>query len=124
MNTIEKLDQLAEFQAQRDLLDLQKKDLIAAAFPAEVKQRLDEIEIEFAGKAEAVDANIVTLMDEIKAEVIAAGATVKGGVYMAVWNKGRTTWDSKKLDGMASLIPQLNDARKVGEPTVTFRKAA
>lgn len=123
MTTIEqKLDQLAEFQAQRDLLDLQKKDLVTAAFPAEVRQRLDEIDAEFSGKAGAVDANIAELTEDIKSEVLALGVTAKGQFFMAIWNKGRTTWDSKKLDGMASIIPQLNDARKVGEPTVTLRK--
>jgi hypothetical protein len=41
---------------------------------------------------------------------------------MAVWNKGRESWDGKKLSGMMALIPQLEQARKIGEPTVSIRK--
>ena len=49
--------------------------------------------------------------------------SVKGARLMAVWNKGRVSWDGKKLDGMRALIPQLNEARKVADPTVTIREA-
>ena len=66
-------------------------------------------------------AKIAELRAEVQSEVLAGGATVKGSVYMAVWNKGRVSWDSKKLDGMMSIIPALKDARKEGEPTVSFR---
>lgn len=121
MNTSQKLDAIAEYESQLDYLNAEQQRLLDEAIPAEVKARLSEIRAEFGGKSEAVAANIAALKDEISAEVLASGETAKGEHYMAVWNKGRTTWDSKKLDGMASIIPQLNDARKVGEPTVSFR---
>lgn len=123
METIEqKLDKLAEFEAQRSLISAHKQEAIDSAITPEVRQLLAGIEVEFANQSQAVDANIAALTEEIKQGVLAAGVTIRGGGIMAVWNKGRTSWDSKKLDGMASIIPQLNDARKVGEPTVSFRK--
>ena len=121
MTTEEKLDQLADYRAQRDLLNLQKQELIDAVLTAEIKAKLAEIEAEFGMKAEAVNENIAGLEAEIKAEVIAVGHTVKGGSLMAVWSKGRVSWDSKKLDGMMILIPQLADARKEGDPSVSIR---
>ncbi len=42
---------------------------------------------------------------------------------MAIWNKGRASWDGKKLEGYAMDHPEILQAQKVGEPTVTFRKA-
>lgn len=122
MNTQQKLDAIAEYESQRDSLNAAKADAIEKALPAEIRAILGEIDVEFSAKFQAVDDNIATLTAEVKAEVLAAGNTVKGAHYMAVWNKGRVSWDGKKLDGMMSIIPALKDARKEGEPSVTLRK--
>lgn len=121
METEKKLDQLAEFVFQRDALEMQKKEMIATVYTPEIAKAVADIEAEFAGKVEAVDTNIAALKAEIEADVLAGGNTVKGSSMMAVWNKGRVSWDGKKLDGMIALIPQLAQARKEGEPTVSFR---
>jgi len=122
MDTTAKLDAIAEYESELDHLNAEQQRLLDEAMPAEVKARMAEIKTEFGGKAEAVAANIATLKDEISAEVLASAATIKGAYYMAVWNKGRTSWDSKKLDGMMSFIPQIKDAQKTGEPSVSFRR--
>lgn len=116
-----KLDTLADFKAMAQALELEKQQLLDAAIPAEVKARMAEIEAEFTDKAAAAQENIDTLTAEIKQAVIATGASVKGSFLHAVYAKGRVTWDGKKLDGMMSLIPALADARKEGEPSVSFR---
>mgnify|MGYP007071606482 CR=1 FL=1 len=126
MNTIQKINQLSEYQAQRDYLAMQKAELLAAVIPPELRTQVEartaEIEAEFAPKLEAVDANIAALTDEVKAEVIAGGESVKGDHLHAVYIKGRVSWDSKKLDGLMIAIPELAAARKEGEPSVTIRK--
>ena len=123
MNTIELLDQLAEYESQRDILEMDRKRLVAEATPAEVTARIADINVEFAVKENTVAANIANLRAEIEAAVLSAEATAKGAHYMAIYTKGRVTWDGKKLDGMMSIIPALKDARKEGEPSVSFRKA-
>jgi hypothetical protein len=122
LNTTEALNLLAEYYAQRDLLQAQKQEQLDKIYTPEIRQAVADIEVEFAQKGEAVTANIATLEAEIKAAVLAEGATAKGDHLMAVFNKGRTSWDGKKLEGMMALIPQLAEARKVGEPTISFRK--
>lgn len=133
MNTVEKLDQLDEFQAQKALIDLDKQklidDLYNRLYTPEIRQALDEIKkaeadinTEFALKSEAVDENIAKLTAEIKADVLAGGATVKGTHMMAVWTKGRVSWDTKALDGVIALHPELAQFRKEGEPSVSIRK--
>ena len=121
METEKKLDRLAEFMFQRDALEMQKKEMISTVYTPEIAKAVADIEAEFAGKVEAVDTNIAALKAEIEADVLAGGNTVKGSSMMAVWNKGRVSLDGKKLDGMIALIPQLAQARKEGEPTVSFR---
>jgi uncharacterized protein YqeY len=134
MNTVEKLNQLDEFQAQKALLDLDKKQMIEDVYnrlyTPEVRQALEEIKkaeadinAEFAIKSEAVDENIAKLTAEIKDEVLANGATVKGEHMMAVFTKGRVSWDTKGLDGYVVAHPEVSQFRKEGEPSVAIRKS-
>ena len=122
MNTQQKLDQLAKLQAQQEYLALKKQELIDAVMTAEIKAKLAEIEAEFAPGAETVAANIATLTTEVKADVIAAGSTVKGAHLQAVFSKGRVSWDTKALDGYAAAHPEITPFRKEGEPSVSIRK--
>ncbi len=121
MNIQQKLDALDDFQCQLDFLTIQKKELIDSILTPEIRQKLADIETEFSDKAQAVQENIEKLTNEIKADVLAGRETVKGSHSMAVWVKGRVTWDTKQLDSLIPLIPQLAKARKEGEPSVTIR---
>lgn len=122
MDTASKLDRLAELQAAPDAIRLQKQALVDSILTPEIRAKLAEIDAEFAPQLTAAEEAAAVLEAEIKADVLAGGATVKGTHIMAVWNNGRVSWDSKKLDGMLAIIPQLGAARKEGEPTVSFRK--
>jgi phage host-nuclease inhibitor protein Gam len=116
------LDTLAEYQAQRDVMELEAQSLKDTILTPEIKAQLAAIDAEFADKSAAVDANIAALTEQIKAAVVAGGATVKGAHLQAVYTKGRVSWDSKILDGLAMVIPQIAEARKVGDPSVSIRK--
>jgi hypothetical protein len=120
----QKLDQLANCQAQRDVLDLQKQALIDQIIPPEIKARIEEIEAEFTGKREAVDANIAALETEIRQEVIRQGASVKSTFLRVVYNPGRVTWNTKSLDVYARARPEILQFRKQGEPFVTIQKVS
>lgn len=116
------MEQLTELYAQQDLLKIAHDDARDKAIPEEVEAALADIDAEFSPKLDAIAEKIAALEANAKAAVLAEGATVKGGALQAVYTKGRVTWDGKKLDGMMSLIPQLKDARKEGEPSVSIRK--
>jgi len=118
----QKIDQLANFQAQRDVLELEKQSLIDQLIPPEIKARIEEIEAEFSGRREAVDENIAQLESEIKEEVIRHGATVKGAFLRVVYHPGRVTWDTKSLDAYARARPELLEYRKQGMPFVSIQK--
>lgn len=116
------LDELSELQAQQDSLALKKAALIEAVYTPEIRAKLDEIEAEFYEPQQVVAEKIATLTEAVKAQVVTGGETVKGAYLMAVYSKGRVTWDGKKLDGMMALIPGLKEARKEGEASVAIRK--
>ena len=117
-----KLDKLANFLAQRDVFSLQKKELVDQVLTPEIRARLDEIEAEFAGKMEAVEANIADLEEEIRQEALRQGASVKGNFLRVVWHKGRVSWDTKSLDEYARSHPEVTAFRKQGEPYVSIVK--
>lgn len=122
MSVQEKLDRLAELQARRTLLDISRQELINQVITPEIQARITEIDIEFSGQFNAADAAINALTDEIKADVIQAGESIKGAHLHAIYTKGRVSWDSKMLEGLMMVFPKLEEARKVGDPSVSIRK--
>lgn len=68
-----------------------------------------------------LEESIASMKKTIGAKVLEHGSPVKGSVLQAIINKGRVSWDGKKLEGMMALIPGPEAARKEGEPTVTIR---
>lgn len=124
MNTTEKLNKYAEIQHAHDELAAARAAALAAVITDEIRRAMDDIEAEFQPKMAAVAEKADALVAEIKAEVIGAGQTVKGQEYMAVYSKPRVSWDSKKLDGLMIVLPQLAAARKEGEPSVSVRRTS
>ena len=122
MSVEQKLEQLTELYAQRDLLMLDRKRAEDDVIPAEIKKHLEDIGAEYAPQESAIAEKVAALEAEVKAEVIAGGVTVRGGALQAVFSKGRTTWDTKSLDGYLKAHPELEEYRKVGEPSVSIRK--
>jgi hypothetical protein len=65
---------------------------------------------------------ITVLEDEIKQLTLEHGETVKGETLKAVLVSGRVTWDTKALEGIRAMVPQINEFRKEGDPYVVIRK--
>lgn len=123
MNTEEKLNKLYELKTVMTETEERKQAEIDTILTPEILAQVEEIRKKWADTTESMTAEIAELEADIKADVLSGGETVKGARLMAVWNKGRVSWDGKKLDGMRALIPQLDAARKVADPTVTIREA-
>ena len=87
----------------------------------DVANRKAEIEAEFIGAANAVDENIRKLEIEIKIDTERLGKTVKGKYFMAVYNKGRITWNTAMMEAWINDHPFLKQARKEGKPSISLR---
>ena len=122
MNIPKMLEQLSEYYAQLDSLALQKADLLDTVMPPEIKQAIEDVNAEFAGKEQAVRDNMAELEAQVKQAVIEMQTSVKGGALQAVFNKGRVSWDSRKLEGLMIAFPKLAEARKQGDPYVAIKK--
>ena len=115
-----KLDGLGELRKKIADLEAERQSAISDAL-APVKAEIDRIEAQYLdplGKLHELEAK---LAEEIKSMVITLGETIKGTTLMAVYNKGRDTWDSTMLKGLALAHPEIKGAMKTGEPSVTIR---
>ena len=115
-----KLDQLAELQAQRETIRMDHDAKINELL-APLAAQLAQLNAQRADDLAGFDGAIADMTAEVKSDVLAHGETVKGAHLMAVWVKGRTAWDSKRLDGYAAAHPEIETFKTVGEPSVTIR---
>lgn len=121
MNTVEKLERLGEIRTALEKLKAAEAAEVETVLTPEICARIEKINLDWASKAAEKIAEKERLETEITAEVLAAKESVKSPEVVAVYCRGRVSWDGRKLDGMMALIPQLSEARKVGDPTVSFR---
>lgn len=128
---IHNLDKYSELKAR---IDIATMDYNAARekMMAPVQAQIDALMATVQPQLDALSAAHHDLVDElvneseqleaeIKEQVKHHGATVKGAHIMAVWSKGRVSWDTKGLDGYAAAHPEIDRFRHVGEPSVSFR---
>ena len=103
------------------LVSTKEQEEIDKILTPELMAQVESIRMKWKDTKEAMVFEIANLESEIKSEVLSRKQTIKSANVMAVWNKGRVSWDSKLLEGMAKLEPKLLAARKEGEPTVSIR---
>jgi hypothetical protein len=121
MNIEMQLDQLANLQAQADVIRLQFIELRRTIITPEIQAQLDELDAEMLSTLEPVTQATNDLTEAIKENVITTGASVKGTFLQAVYSKPRVTWDNKGLDGFMVAHPEIKAFRKEGEPSVSIR---
>ena len=119
-NVIAKLDQLAEIKAAAEVTRLDYEAKRAEILRA-VQAELDALEAEFQPLLDAAQNRAEALEAEIKQDVLAHGASVKGRQFYAVYNRGRVSWDTARLDRFAAAHPEVKEFRKEGQPSVSLR---
>jgi len=118
------MSQYLEMKAQAAQLDAEKQKLIEDAMPQDVRQRVQEIEAEFAGKGEQAEQALAELEEKIKAAVVAARTNIAVEGMKASFHAGRVTWDSKGLEDAMSSNPQVAEVisqyKKQGKEYASF----
>lgn len=114
LSTLAKLrDVLESFQQELDELEDQ-----AFLNCPDLNQRRWEITAIF----EKLSEKNIGLTKVIVEAVVDKGESIKGEELQAVFSKGRTTWDTKKLEGYAIAHPEIDKLKKVGKPSVAIRE--
>jgi len=121
MDARELLVEYENLQAHSDALALRMEAETNAVLTDEQRAEIAAIKADYAISFTGLKAELDMLYEAIKRAVIAEGAPVDGERLRAVYVKPRITWDSKKLEGLAMVIPQVLDARKEGEASIQIR---
>jgi hypothetical protein len=117
---VAKLEELAELRAAAEITRLDYEARRAEILQA-VQAELDALEAEYAPLFATAEERDAALEAEIREEVVAAGATVRGTHLQAVYVRGRTSWDTAGLEAYAEDHPEVQDYRRQGNPSVSLR---
>lgn len=116
-----KLNDLAELRAKKLYLERERQIAVESLMSDELRLKIYKAQKEFDDQLSDVGKSIEEVERVIKNEVLNRGETVKGEKLMAVWAKGRTSWNTKALDGYAASRPEILQFKTVGEPSVSIR---
>ena len=89
---------------------------------APMRERIAALEEQMGALCPIARMQVAGLEAAIKAAVLEAGETAKGESLMAVFSRGRQTWDGSKLAGFALAHPEILAASKTGKPSVNIRR--
>ena len=103
----QELNELGKLKEQLESLGQEEQDKIAQFYTPEIRERVEEIKVEFRNRAESVRKEIVVLDASVRARVAQYGETVKGDNWRAVWSKGRATWNAEAIDKYAESHPEI-----------------
>lgn len=88
---------------------------------ADLQAQIDRLQKQMRSKTSDIDVDINVLEAQIKDMALKHGRSVTCVTgYRAQYNKGRVSWDTKRLDGLSLLIPQINECKSNGEPYVVI----
>ena len=118
----ELLFNLDNLKAHQDYLRLKKQELIDGVITKEIKQQIDDIDVEFMEDFEAIAVSIKEATALVKTAVLEVGETVKGEHLQAVYMKGRSKWDTAGLKGYGVSNPDVMRFFTPGNPSVSIRK--
>jgi len=113
----QRLDALAHRQAMRD--DAVR---IISEHPDNkaIIDAYNELQARIVAANAELDAEIAVIRADIEEYVVELGETVRSDTLMAVYRKGRVSWDSKKLEGYAAAHPEIEQFKTIGKPSVTI----
>ena len=114
-----------EMKRQLDQLESEKQRLIKEAMPADVRQKVKDIEAEFEGKAEAAQAALEKSEEEIKAGVVSLGKSLVVKGLKANYFHGRVSWDAKGLETVMKKNPEIASViaqyKRTGKDYASFK---
>ena len=108
----------------KDNLQAEMQEAIDQAIPQEVKDRIEDIKAELQPNIDRLNETISLYEGRLKEYVIQVGETLKGEYHMVVPAKGRTTWNTKGLQGYAIAHPEIEVFKSVHDPSASIRRVS
>ena len=112
------LDDLAHLFADMSTLRAYEAEEIDKIIPADIKKKVADLRLELSPKISTVMQKISATEALIVSETLKHGASVKGSKLKAIFQKGKTAWDSDRLKDFAKTHYQILAFKKTGKPNV------
>lgn len=94
-----------------------------AALESSILPALTVVEEQYEDRLNGMDIAVNAAETNVRIAVLVVAKSVKGTHLHAVYTQGRTSWDSRGLDGYAVAYPEVLKFRSIGEPSVSIRAA-
>jgi len=117
----EKLERLHDLKEQQGEIKHQFEILRDEIFTPEVRAMLKALDEDEQLSLAEINDRIEELTADIKRLVLKQGSSIKSEHLHAVYMKGRVSWNTKALDGVAAIYPEVAALKKVGKPSVSIR---
>lgn len=111
----DKVNRLSEWQAQKDLLELDKQAQVKRIIPNDIAQFLADLEFEYKARVDALQANIEELTTEIRLAVLDSGESVRGMHLDILHVPGKLSWNTDRLLDLMEKYPELVECYKQGK---------
>jgi len=122
--TVEKVERglvrLAEMRDQLEMIQLAYTAAMDQA-TAPVAKAVTAVKSKYEPEIAAVAKRMEELKGKIKEATIELGKTVDGEGVSSVYSRGRTGWDTAQLEFIAKSTPEVEEARKEGDPYASIK---
>jgi len=118
----ELLAEYSNLDAKLDVIQMEITEAKNAILTPELRAELEAVDAEFEPKREVVQRKLEELKEMISGAVVAQGKTVIGQFHQAVYVQPSPKWDSKKLEGLALVHPEINRCKTRGKPYIQLRR--
>jgi hypothetical protein len=115
------LNEIHEDRSKVVTLGEQKLLLLSQFLEPEALRLYREKERELDSEVDTLNDRISELSSRVKEDVLEMGETFKTPLMMAMYCKGRVSWDTKSLDGYAAAHPEILGFKKTGKPSVSIK---
>lgn len=118
------LDAMAEIDQELLRIAAEKQKMIDSVLTDEIKEQLSSIEAEFMGIESSAHNRRQNLEFLVREGVVSLGKSVAGNFLLAVFTKGRYSWDKKEFDKLVKKYPEIESIRSQGDPYVSIKKVS
>lgn len=112
---------LKELRAMRDAVRMDMQACLDSIMTKEQLQEIADIRTEFVPRIEEMEEKIVEYEQSIRDAVLVDGESQAADGLLAVYAKGRVSWDTRALEALTDTYPWLAKYKRVGEPSVSIR---
>jgi hypothetical protein len=120
---IENLEKIVSIDNEIERLAIEKQRIKNSIYTKEIREKLAEIDAEFAKEEEGAIKNRTDAEAKAKQDTLKLGRTVNGSLWSCEYNHGKMSKDPKKFEAAVAAHPEIfNDIFTKGKDYISLKK--